>query len=124
MLAKFVLAVTAIVFTGYGVACMLDPALPANYIGYALTNADAHVEVAAMYGGLQMGVGLYCVLGLVNAVYQRPALMLVLFGIGGLAIVRAVAWLTVAEPVGVYTQGALAYEGATTILAAVALFRR
>ena len=123
MLGKFILWVSAIAFIGYGVACLLDPGLAAGYAGLAITNGDAYSEMGAMYGGLQTGFGLFCLLGALKAAYYRPALMLLVLCIGLLALGRFYATVTGAESVGGYTWGAMAYEFGTAILAAIALRR-
>jgi len=121
VLGKIVLWVTAIIFFGYGVACLLSPDLPAGYAGLVMTNGDAFSEIGAMYGGLQIGVGLFCMVGAMNSTYFRPALLLLVLVIGGLATARLYSTLIGTYPVGVYTWGAMAFEFCTTILAIVAL---
>ena len=58
MLGQFVLWINAIAFIFYGLQCYFMPNLPADLIGFTLTNADAKIEIMAMYGGLQTAVGL------------------------------------------------------------------
>ncbi len=123
MLGKIILWVSAIAFIGYGVACLLDPGLAAGYAGLAITNGDAYSEMGAMYGGLQTGFGLFCLLGALQAAYYRPALVLLVLCIGLLAIGRLYSTFTGVESVGGYTWGAMAYEFTTAILAAFALRR-
>lgn len=121
MLGKIVLWITAIMFGVYGVACFISPALPADYAGLAMTNADAFAEVGAMYGGLQVGFGLFCALGATRAAFYRPALTLLVLGVGLLAVGRLYSALTAETAVGSYTWSAMAYEFSTAILAGVAL---
>jgi hypothetical protein len=123
MLGKIVLWISAAMFTAYGIACLISPPLPAGYAGLALTNADAFAEVGAMYGGLQTGFGLFCALGALRAAFYRPALTLLVLCIGLLAVGRLVSALVGEGSVGGYTWGAMAYEFATAILAAIALRR-
>ena len=123
MLGKIVLWVSAVVFIGYGVACLISPALPAGYAGLDMTSGDAFAEIGAMYGGLQTGFGLFCLLGALNRTYYRPALMLLVIAIGLLASGRLYSTVIGEGTVGGYTWGAMAYEFGTAILAAVALRR-
>ena len=123
MLGKFVLWFSAIVFSAYGLACLFSPALPAAYAGLEFISGDAMPEIGAMYGGLQTGFGVFCLLGALKADYYRPALMLLLLCIGGLALSRCFWAITGGAEVGSYTYGAMAYEYATAILAALALRR-
>jgi hypothetical protein len=74
-----------------------------------------------MYGGLQTGVGLYCLLAVLRAEYYRSGLMLLVVGIGALAIARLISALLSTEVLTAYTWGALIYELITVALAASAL---
>jgi hypothetical protein len=121
MLGKFVLWFSAAMFTAYGLACLFAPDLPMGYAGLAATSGDAVPEIAAMYGGLQTGFGLFCLLGALQATYYRPALVLLVLCIGLLALGRCYWALTAGVEVGGYTWGAAAYELVTAALAALAL---
>ena len=123
MLGKFVLWLSAIVFIGYGLACLFSPALPAGLAGLVISNGDALAEMGAMYGGLQTGFGAFCLLGALRKEYYRSALVLLLLCIGGLALARCFWAFSGDEAVGGYTYGALVYEYSTAILAALALRR-
>lgn len=121
MLGKVVLWVSAVVFISYGIACFFSPGLPAGLAGLQIINGDGYAEMGAMYGGLQMGVGVFCLLGATQDSYYRPALALLVISIGLLATGRLYSTLTGSDPVGAYTWGAISYEFATAILAAIAL---
>jgi len=121
MLGKVILWVSAIGFIGYGLACLVSPALPTNYAGLVMTTGDAYAEVGAMYGGLQTGFGLFCLLGALRKDLFRPALMSLVLLVGGLALARLYSTLTGVEAVGGYTHGAMVYEFATAILSVIAL---
>lgn len=118
----FLLAV-ALVFIGYGVACALDPTLPARLAGLAILSGDGYAEMSAMYGGLQVGVGLFCVLGSINGALTRPALLLLVLSIGPLAALRAVGALRTEDLISGYTWGALIFESLVTAISAL-LVRR
>jgi len=123
MLGKFVLWLSAAMFTAYGLACLVSPGLPMAYAGLGAVSGDALPEIAAMYGGLQTGFGLFCLLGALQAAFYRPALVLLLLCIGGLALARCFWAFNTPDEVGGYTYGAMAYEYLTAILAAIALRR-
>ena len=124
MLGKFVLWLAAAVFTAYGVVCFFDPAVAADFAGLAMTNGNAYAEIGAMYGGLQTGVGVFCIICALTASLQRAGLLLLAIGIGSLAFARLYGAWDADWMVGAYTWGALAYETITAVLAVVALRRR
>jgi hypothetical protein len=123
MLDRGILWLSAVVFTAYGLNCLFNPGLAADYAGLAMTNGDAYAEVGAMYGGLQTGVGLFCAIGATRIEHRRSALLLLALGIGLLAIARLISALTGSEAVSAYTWGALAYEAFTAVVAWWALRR-
>ena len=75
MLGKVILWVSALAFIPYGLMCLLSPALPADFAGLAYQSGDGFAELGAMYGGLQTGFGLFCLLGALRADLFRPALI-------------------------------------------------
>ena len=117
MLSKAVLGISGLIFTLYGLACLFQPDLLTQYAGLAFISGDAAIEVSAMYGGLQTGFGLLCLLGAAQADYTRFALLAMVFAIGGIAVGRALGLLISPEVPGDYTWGALVYETITVILA-------
>ncbi|MBV1879538.1 MAG: DUF4345 family protein [Pseudomonadales bacterium] len=122
MLSKVVLWGTAIIFMGYGLVCFFDPQIPAAYSGLGLNNGDSWVETAAMYGGLQAGLGIFCLVAALRPGYSQAGLLLIICTIGGLASARGISFVLASDPVTSYTYGALGYEALTAILAAVAFF--
>lgn len=124
MLGKVILWVSAVVFITYGLLCLFNPALPAGYAGLTLRSGDAFAEMGAMYGGLQTGFGLFCLLGALRSDFYRPALTSLLLVVGGLALARLYSTATGTDPVGSYTYAAMAYEFTTAILAGLALRKR
>ncbi len=121
MLGKFVLWVSAILFVGYGVACWLDPALPAGSAGLAIQNGDGFAEIAAMYGGLQTGFGIWCLLGALRPDLYRAVLTSLVLVVGLLATARLYGSVAGGNELTLYTWGAMGYEFATAVLAFVAL---
>jgi hypothetical protein len=121
VLGKVLLWVSAIGFIAYGVMCLFSPALPTGYTGLSMNSGDALVEICAMYGGLQTGFGIFCLLGALRNDLYRPALLALVFLVGGLASARLFALVTSGATVGSYTYGAMVYEFTTAILAGLAL---
>ncbi len=123
MLGKCVLGFSGLVFIAYGVTSLFSPAIPASFAGLVMSNGDAYAEIGAMYGGLQTGIGIYCLFALIKPAYYRAGLLLLVIGIGSLALARLLSFLLTADPVSVYTYGAVVYEFATAIIAGFALAR-
>ena len=122
-MGSVVLWISAVVLTVYGVVCLVAPEVPAASAGLTMTGADALAEIGAMYGGLQTGFGLFCLLAAVIPAYRRAGLLVLLMCIGPLALARLFWAFAGGDPVGAYTWGALAYEVVTAGLAALALWR-
>ena len=121
MLAKAILWISAAAFVSYGLMCLFDPNVPAEFAGLQIANGDGYSELGAMYGGLQTGFGLFCALGALRAELQRPVLVSLVLMMGGLALGRLYSTVTGIESVGGYTYGAMAFEFAIAILSALAL---
>ena len=121
MLGKFVLWLSAIVFMAFGLVCLFSPALPANYAGLEFVTGDAMPEIGAMYGGLQTGFGLFCLVAALKPAHYRSGLLLLVVAIGLLAVGRLYSTLVGTSEVGLYTWGAITYEFATAIIALIAL---
>jgi hypothetical protein len=124
MLGKTILWVSALSFAGYGLMCLFDPNLPANYAGLTVISGDGYSELGAMYGGLQTGYGIFCLLGALRKDMYRPALMSIALLLGGLALGRLYSTVTGAAAVGTYTYGAMPFEFGLAILAVIALRRK
>lgn len=123
MLSKIVLWVTAIIFISYGLVCFFDPQIPAAYSGVKLSNADSRIEIAAMYGGLQAGLGIFCLIAALKTEYTCAGLLMVICLIGGLAITRIISFTLTGDPVTSYTYGAMGFEALTAILATIAFLK-
>ncbi|MFP5464223.1 MAG: DUF4345 family protein [Gammaproteobacteria bacterium] len=121
-LARFVLIFTGISFFGYAVACFVDPVgVAGRFTGYGLEAAAGLVEVRAMYGGLQAGFGVFCLLAGWRREWTVPGLTAIATVMGGLVLTRSIA-MGIHGPAGFNPHAAI-YEGITTALAVLALFR-
>jgi len=114
-----VITIAGLGFIGFGIIllCWPDMALPG--VGIQALSAQAQVEVRAMYGGLELGLGVL-LLTCFAPEKQRFGLQLSLASYGGLGLARSLSMLVI----GVTTPFlwfALAWEGVIAGLALVAL---
>jgi hypothetical protein len=120
MPGKFILWLSALVFIGYGLAGIAAPAIPAGFAGLVMGSGDAYAEISSMYGGLQTGLGAFCLLAVMRTEYYRAGLAMLVLGIGAVGATRLLAALMTPDPVTAYTWGASAYEITTAVIAALA----
>jgi hypothetical protein len=118
LFGKLVLGFTGVVFSLYGIACFLDPAIPADFMGVDLLDGAGPVEFIAMYGGLQSAVGFYLIHCSLNPGHQANGLLILAIITAGLGLTRAIGIARLgADP---YNLGAAAYELLTMALALLA----
>ncbi|MDO8909351.1 MAG: DUF4345 family protein [Pseudohongiella sp.] len=120
MTGKIILWVSALVFIAYGLVSLIAPAVPAGFAGLIISNGNAYAEISSMYGGLQTGIGLFCLLAAIRPEYYRGGLALLTIGIGALTIARFIGFVVTPDSVTAYTYGALVYEFLTATLGAIA----
>jgi|TARA_B110000240_G_scaffold101755_1_gene115219 hypothetical protein len=124
ILGRTLLGISALVFIGYGLVSLASPAIPSGLAGLEMSNGDAFAEIGAMYGGLQTGIGIFCLLAFLKSDFYSAGLVLLILGIGTLATARLISFLLATDPVSAYTYSALAYEFTTAILATTALLKK
>jgi len=124
MLGKTLLGVSALVFIAYGLVSLISPAIPAGFAGIQMSNGDAFAEVGAMYGGLQTGIGMFCLLAILRPGFYQAGLALLAIGIGAMTLARLLSLLVTTDAISAYTYGALIYEFVTALVAAIALVKK
>jgi hypothetical protein len=120
---RFLLWLCALAFTGYGLACLLDPSIATGNAGLSILNSDGHAEISAMYGGLQTGFGIFCALAALRPTLIPAACLLLALTITPLFLARLATTLT-AGGVGSYTLGALGFEAVVAALACICAWRQ
>ncbi len=115
MLANLFLRFTGILFALYGGFLYLDP----QYLMELLALGDgsaARVEVRAMYGGLQLAMGVFLILAsLRGPLYTEVALVVAIAVFAGLATARAAGLMI--DGVDGYNLGACIYEAISLVIA-------
>ncbi|MDG2332666.1 MAG: DUF4345 family protein [Myxococcota bacterium] len=119
LLARILLWMNGASFLLYGLACLASPQLVAGYAGMELPGASAMTEVAAMYGGLQIGVGGFFIYHGLREERFQPGLMLMFVMLGSLALARTLGLLLYG--MSSYNLGATVYESLTALLALFAM---
>ena len=122
MATRIFLGLNALVFVGYGLVCLLSPSVVADQTGMVLATGVARTEVRAMYGGLQIAVGLLSLAGVMRPALQPSVLFTLLFLFFGLASGRILGILVEPDP-GSYNFSAAAFETLFGAISAALLSR-
>ena len=140
MLTQVFLATNSLFWLPWGLINLIWPeswaggVIP-NMDVYDLSNAVARIEVRAMYGGLQMAIGIFALVGALRPKHRDSAFLFFLLALTGLALCRLAGMLVEGESTylsfgatiapGQYNQVGLAmYEGPNMILAWVLFLLR
>ncbi len=115
MLRIFLIA-SVFIWLPYGLMCFLFPGLVGGFNGIQPVADTGLIEFKAIYGGLQSGMGLMVLFALMNSRFERPALLMLMFLCGFMALARYIA-TDFDVAVSFYTYMALVLEGATALLA-------
>ncbi|MEL7045369.1 MAG: DUF4345 family protein [Pseudomonadota bacterium] len=118
------LLIVGLIFIAYGMACAVDPGMPARVAGLEILTGDGYAEMGGMYGGVQLGVGLFLALAAFRPLDQGAAVLLVAITMGLVALTRGASALRSDAELTVYTWGALGFETVVTIIALSLLIRR
>ncbi len=119
---RIFLALAAVLWLPYGVQCLLDPSVLAVAAGVTATSATGTSELRAMYGGLQIALGLLALVGAARPAFAQHALVALGVVSAGLGIARLGAAVISGEFAS-YTLMALALEF-TMLVAVLVLWRR
>ncbi len=109
MIARLFLGLQVLLFIPYGLYCLADPGMLAGAAGVSATSITGIIELQTMYGGLQVAVGMLCLMGLLRKPLEQVALYALLFIFAGLAVVRVSLGLMHGDFSG-YTVFAMSFE--------------
>lgn len=117
-IGKLAIGITAAAFAGFGTALIVNPDI-LRKIGIRASGANARTELRAMYGGMELGFGMFFAVAALKPQWRRPALTAILLGIGSLGITRiATAIAEDADPISYLMAGP---ELAAATMAGIAL---
>ena len=120
MSIKVLLAVATVIWLGGGVYIFFDPGYLGRSVGVVSTSPTGAIELRAMYGGIQSGLGALALAGLVRPVFRRHAVVALAFMCTGLAVFRGIG-ATIAGELSAATTVMLAIEGGVAAAAFVLL---
>lgn len=120
MALRIFLFYLAVVWTPYGLYCLFFPEVLAGLAGVQATSATALTELRAMYGGVQIAVGLSALLGFFRVLYVDKVLFTQLVVVSGLVVARLLGALVAADW-SAYTLGALVFEASTVLFCVLAM---
>lgn len=118
-LTRISLAITAAGFTGFGIAALIAPKWMLKKVDIRPRSNTGTVELRAMYGGMELGLGAFFGYCMTKDDFAKPALMAQIGSIGGLAAARVAGMI--ASPPRKIMYPVAAAEIAATAIAAVAL---
>ncbi len=123
MIGKGILGFSSLLFISYGLACFYDPSIAASNAGLVMEGSSAFAEIGAMYGGLQMGFGLFCLIAVINSNYYRAGILALFIVIGFVGVTRLISQIIGSDEWTSYTVGALIYELATMVITGIVFSR-
>jgi len=123
MADRIFLIVSVLIWIPYGLYCLYDPSFLEEAAGIAATNTTGATEVRAMYGGLQIAIGLLALFALLNPSRVDSALWCLAILIGGIGLARVLAAL-MAGDASTYTLGGASFEFVASAWATWLLSRR
>jgi hypothetical protein len=107
-------------FAGFGIACLLQPDNMLQRVDIRARSARGTTELRAMYGGMELGLGIFFAAAIFRREWRCPALWAQALGLGGLAASR-LAGVLHDRPPGLLMPALVAAEGSATALAIAGL---
>lgn len=122
MLTAIYLGFQAVLYVGLAVWCTVAPDGTSRAIGFALTNGSARSEYITVYGGLELGMGVFFFLTALHPEWRRLGVLFALCAYGCLATFRLGTLLFVSD-VGAFPKLMFGVEITMTILAGLLFFK-
>ncbi len=116
-----VLVLAALGFAVFGVQWLIGPSAMAGPLGIVLTNGDATSDARAVYGGMELGLGLFLGISALSPARRNQGLLAATLVMGGLGSARLFGIL-VAHGVSGATMQLLTTDLFGTALCAAAFF--
>lgn len=114
--ARVFLFFSAVVWLPYGLFCFFQPSFLVEAAGVGASSLTGTIELRAMYGGLETGIGLLVLSAACRPALLRSALVVLAFLCSGLALAR-LGGIILDGDLSAYTICALAFETVSAGLA-------
>jgi len=97
-IGRFSIILSAIVFSGFGVAFLLFPLFMASVVGIELSTPSAVIDFRATYGGLEIGLAVFFAICAFKESWIRHGLVAQAASLGGFAFGRIVGLILDGTP--------------------------
>lgn len=97
-LTRIVLLISAPIYAGIGVAFLIAPSTMASFVDVMLHSVTADNDIRAVYGGVNIGLGVFFAISATRPAWYQPALFVVILTLGGLAGARFLSWAVAGMP--------------------------
>ena len=121
MLTAMFLGFQALLYVALAAWCTLAPDGTSKALGFGLTNGSARSEYITVYGGLELGMGIFFLLTALNPDWRRMGVLFALCTYGCLALFRLGTLIFVPD-VGTFPKLMIGLEATMTVLAALLFF--
>lgn len=115
------LVLGAIGFALFGIKWLVNPTAMATPLGIVLTNGDATSDARAVYGGMELGLGLFLAYSAIAPSRRTQGLAAAAITLAGLGLSRSIG-IIAAESVTSGTHALLATDLTGTVLCVAAFF--
>lgn len=98
MMSRAFVVVSALIYLGIGIWCIVDPVGTMADVGLVVEGANGAIEVRAMYGGLELGMAAFLLWCAIAEERVRTGVVAVTLSIGGLGLGRMLTWVALRPP--------------------------
>lgn len=124
MAQRIYLAVAGVLFAASGLFALIDPAGLGEWLGIGPVNPSGETEIRATYGGLVFGIGVLLLCGLRSARLAFSGLAVMVFGVGGLVLIRFLGEAFSGDPGIAANQGIVIIFESIAVAGAILFLRR